>query len=87
MANYFSMVVECGSYDEGIADLRKDLKNNPPLASNLRADLQSALNDKDYSWKDAFIESQCEILYNVDETEEETRSYAKKILWDGLFAP
>jgi hypothetical protein len=80
------MVVECGSYDEGIADLRKDIAQNLPLAKNLRTDLQSALNDEDYSWKNAFIESQCEALYNADETEEEVRSYAKKILWDALFA-
>jgi hypothetical protein len=41
------MVVECGSYDEGIADLRKDIAQNLPLAKNLRTDLQSALNDED----------------------------------------
>lgn len=85
LVNYFSMVVECCSYEEGISALRQDISNDPLLANDLKIELQNALNDQDYSWKDTFIEHQCEILFTHDQTEEEVRAYVKKKFWDELF--
>ena len=71
LCNYFSMVVECGSPAEGIAALRKDLESNPKFAHDLKNELRNAFVDANYSWKNAFIECQCEILYDEEETEED----------------
>ena len=79
--NYFGPIAEY-SEQKAISVLRKHLANSVELAEGLRTDLQSAMTEKTYSWKNAFVEH--DVLFI--ETEEEARSYAKKILWDALFA-
>lgn len=81
LGSYFSSAVEC-SEDEAISTLRKHLVDSPQLAEGLHTELQSALNNRDYSWKNVLAEH--DVLFA--ENEEDARTYAKKILWDALFA-
>ncbi len=81
LSNYFGTIAEY-SEEEAISILRGDITNNTELAKGLRTELQTALNDRSYSWKEALIEH--DVLFIEDE--EEARAYAKKILWDTLFA-
>lgn len=81
LANYFGPVAEY-SEQEAISTLRRHLTEGAEFSEDLRTELQKALNDETYSWKDVFIENDVVFI----ETEEEARVYAKKILWDELFA-
>ena len=85
LRNHFNPATECTT-DETIAFLKESLRNNPDFSKGLRVDVENALSDQFFSWKDTFIEHECELLYMDDETEEEVRSYARKIFWDALFS-
>jgi hypothetical protein len=80
LANYFN--VNIGDSEEGaISGLQADLVRNTVLSNGLRSDMESALNDSNYSWK-AILE-ECNVFWA--ESEDAARSYAKHILWDFLF--
>lgn len=85
LANHLTVLTEF-TIAEALSSVRENIAFSPQFSEGLRTDIQNALNDKAFSWKAAFIEHQCELLYTDDETEEEVRAYAKKILWDELFA-
>jgi len=80
LANYFSASVG-QSEEEAVSTLRKHVTSSPELASGLRRELQHALKDVAFSWKQALAEH--DVLFT--ESEEEARVYARKILWESLF--
>ncbi|KGC03825.1 hypothetical protein DM43_3104 [Burkholderia cepacia] len=80
LATYFGSSAET-SEEEAISLLSGNIKNNEVFASGLRADVGRALQDSGYSWKDAL--EQYEVAFF--DTEDDARSYAKRILWDSLF--
>lgn len=79
LANYLTINVEY-SEEEAISVLRKDLKNSITLSGELKAELETAFADKNFSWKDTFNE------YDVffAKSEEEANTYARKVLWDSV---
>ncbi|MCA8254366.1 hypothetical protein LGM89_13920 [Burkholderia sp. AU31624] len=80
LATYFGSSAET-SEEEAISLLSGNIKNNDVFASGLRADVGRALQDSGYSWKDVL--EQYEVAFF--DTEEDARSYAKRILWDSFF--
>lgn len=80
LANYFS--ANGGqSEEEAMSALRKHVASSPELASSLHRELQHALKDVAFSWKQVLAER--DVLFT--ESEEEARVYARKILWESLF--
>ncbi|MNL48694.1 hypothetical protein D3C87_1715710 [compost metagenome] len=80
LANYLS--AEAGhSEEEAIAILGAHIASNVELANAVRADMERALADGGYSWKDAFIRN--DVITFEDEAQ--ARAYAKKLLWTALF--
>ncbi|HDR9204590.1 hypothetical protein WJ24_26840 [Burkholderia vietnamiensis] len=80
LAAYFGSSAETPE-EEAISLLSRNIKNNDVFAFGLRADVERALQDSGYSWKDVL--EQYEVAFF--DTEEDARSYAKRILWDSLF--
>lgn len=81
LSNYLSVSVG-HSEEEAISLLRAELTGNENLSVGLRSEVARAFDDSSYSWQSALEQSN--VLY-VD-SEEAARSYAKRILWDSLFA-
>ena len=80
LGNYFS--AGAGHSEEAISILRKHIANSIEFSQRLRGELVEALDDKGYSWKGALLEH--DVLYLDDE--DEARAYARRILWDSVFA-
>jgi hypothetical protein len=62
--------------NEAMAMLKKHLAENPALANNLRSELESALNDPSFSWRDALERNDVVVM----DSEVEARSYALTLL-------
>jgi hypothetical protein len=80
LVNYFNANLGYAE-DEAISILRNDLENSAELAKGLRADLENAFGDESYSWKGALTEYDVLVM----ETEDEARSYMRRILWSPFF--
>ena len=82
IANYLSADVEY-TEDEVVKYIRENLSDNPETATRYRLELCAALSDPNYSWKDAFSR------FNAmpADTEEEARSYARRMLWERVLEP
>ena len=80
LANYFSSSA-ANSEQEAILVLREHMAISAELEHSLRTEIENALHDSNYSWKNS--------LANYDvfftENEEDARSYAKRLLWDAVF--
>jgi len=80
LANYFSASIG-QSEDEAISTLQKHIASSPELATGLHRELEQALDDVGFSWKDALSEH--DVLFT--ESEDEARQYARKVLWESVF--
>ena len=69
------------SEEEALSLLRGHIANSTELAEGFRADLEGALVDKRYSWKEAFAKNDVFVF----EDEEQAYAYAQSLLWDSLF--
>jgi hypothetical protein len=75
LGNYFTGANEL-SEQEGIKALREHLAANAEFAAGLRKDVQQALADESYSWREALAEHDVLTI----EDEEEARQYGRKLL-------
>jgi hypothetical protein len=80
LAAYFGSTA-ASSEEEAVACLLESVRNSDVLASTLRAEVEQALYDGEYSWKAVF--EKYEIAFF--DSEEKARSHARYILWDSLF--
>ena len=81
LANYLSANIG-DSEEEAVSALRAHIASNAELAKGIRIDLESALADDQYSWKEAFTRS--DVISFDDEMQ--ARTYARSLLWEKLFA-
>lgn len=81
LSNYLNVSVG-HSEEEALSVLRAHIKSNAELAEGVREDLQSALFDEDYSWKEAFARNDV-ISF---EHEAQARAYARSLFLEQLFA-
>jgi hypothetical protein len=79
LANYFAARVGL-SEEEGVASLRQHLSASRELSEGFRADLQAALGDPAYSWREALAENDVIVFEN----EVDAEVYARKLLWSSL---
>lgn len=82
LANYFTVANEL-SEQEGIEALREHLAANSEFATGLRREVEQALADDAYSWREAFEEH--DVLTIVDE--DEARRYGRRLLGAVLNMP
>lgn len=79
LGSYFGSSVG-HSEEEAMSILRKHIASSIALSQGLRAELEVALEDSDYSWKGALLRHD---VLCIDE-EDKARAYARRILWDSL---
>ena len=79
LANYFAVGVGL-SEEEGVASLRQHLSASRELANGFRADLQAAIEDSTYSWREALSKNGVVEIGNEDEA----KAYARNLLWPSL---
>ena len=79
LANYFSANLG-QTEEESISALQKHLECSLEFTHRLRCELQQALNDMNFSWKDSLAEH--DVLFS--DNENDAREYAKKLLLDSL---
>jgi hypothetical protein len=81
LANYLASGIG-QSEEEAVNALRADIESNPGFGASFRVELQQALMDDGFSWKS--------VLENFDvvlaKDEKVAREYAKRLLWNSLFA-
>lgn len=82
LANYFAAGNEL-TEQEGIKALREHLVANAEFAAGLRREVQQALADTTYSWREAFAEHDVVTI----EGEDEARRYARRLLGTALDLP
>jgi len=75
LANYFAASIG-QSEEEALEALRRHMVQSPELAAGLRSDMQQALADRTYSWREVFAEN--DVLTIEDEGE--ARQYAQRLL-------
>jgi hypothetical protein len=79
LANYLNVNV-CDSEADAILALRSHIASSVELSKGILADLEGALVDAGYSWKEAF--SRNDVIFFDDEAQ--AREYARRLLWEKL---
>lgn len=81
LGNYFSAGTG-HSEEDAISILRKHIANSIEFSQRLRGKVVEALAYRGYSWKGSLLKHDVLCL----DDEDDARTYARRILWDAVFA-
>jgi hypothetical protein len=79
-----TMFSSSSGFSEDVAiELYQDSMLNTSSTKALRAELEDAFGNPEFSWKAMLEHPDCEYYYAQDEAD--AKAYARKILWDPIF--